>query len=78
MILLLERPKHQGKFDLRAQLVKNLPVNAGDPSSILGSGRSPGGGHGPLTPGFWPGESHAQRSLLGYSPWGCKDSDMTE
>ena len=24
------------------------------------------------------GESHAQRSLVGYSPWGCKESDMTE
>ena len=22
-----------------------------------------------------PGESHGQRSLLGYSPWGCRDSD---
>ena len=27
---------------------------------------------------FLPGESHGQRSLAGYSPWGCKDSDMTE
>ena len=25
-----------------------------------------------------PGESHGQRSLAGYSPWGCKESDMTE
>ena len=24
------------------------------------------------------GESHGQRSLTGYSPWGCKESDMTE
>ena len=23
-------------------------------------------------PGFLPGESHGQRSLVGYSPWGCK------
>ena len=30
------------------------------------------------TPGFWPGESHGQRSLAGYSPWGCKESDTTE
>ena len=30
------------------------------------------------TPVFLPGESHGQRSLLGYSPWGCKESDMTE
>ena len=27
---------------------------------------------------FLPGESHGQRSLVGYSPWGCKESDMTE
>ena len=25
-----------------------------------------------------PGESHGQRSLAGYSPWGCKESDTTE
>ena len=30
------------------------------------------------TPVFWPGESHGQRSLMGYSPWGCKELDMTE
>ena len=29
-------------------------------------------------PVFLPGESHGQRSLVGYSPWGCKESDMTE
>ena len=27
---------------------------------------------------FLPGESHGQRSLVGYSPWGCKESDTTE
>ena len=30
------------------------------------------------TPLFFPGESHGQRSLLGYSPWDCKESDTTE
>ena len=25
-----------------------------------------------------PGESHGGRSLVGYSPWGHKESDMTE
>ena len=25
-----------------------------------------------------PEEVHGQRSLVGYSPWGCKESDMTE
>ena len=27
---------------------------------------------------FLPGESYGQRSLVGYSPWGSKESDMTE
>ena len=30
------------------------------------------------TPVFLPGESHGQRSLAGYSPLGCKESDTTE
>ena len=30
------------------------------------------------TPVVLPGESHGQRSLADYSPWGCKESDMTE
>ena len=27
---------------------------------------------------FLHGEFHGQRSLVGYSPWGCKESDRTE
>ena len=30
------------------------------------------------TPILLPGKSHGQRSLVGCSPWGCKESDMTE
>ena len=30
------------------------------------------------TPVFLPGKSHEQRSLVGYSPWGHKESDTTE
>ena len=30
------------------------------------------------TPVFSPGETHGQRSLVGYSPRGCKESDMTD
>ena len=30
------------------------------------------------TPTFLPGEFHGQRSLAGYSPWGCKGLDRTE
>ena len=31
-----------------------------------------------LTLVFLPGKSHGQRSLAGYSPWSCKELDMTE
>ena len=47
--------------------------NAGDSGSISGLGRSPGEENGPPSPVFWSGEFHGQ-----YSPWGCKESDMTE
>ena len=30
------------------------------------------------TPVFLPGSPHGQSSLVGYSPWGCKDLDTTE
>ena len=30
------------------------------------------------TPVFLPGKSYGQRSLVGYSPWGLKESDTTE
>ena len=30
------------------------------------------------TPVFLPGESHGQRRLVGYSPWGRKELDVTE
>ena len=30
------------------------------------------------TPVFLPGESHGQRSLAGYSPWGRSELDTTE
>ena len=30
------------------------------------------------TPALLPGKSHGRRSLIGYSPWGRKESDTTE
>ena len=30
------------------------------------------------TPVLLPGKSHGWRSLVGYSPWGCKELNMTE
>ena len=32
----------------------------------------------PLTTIFLPREPHGQKSPVGYSPWGCKELDMTE
>ena len=31
-----------------------------------------------LTPVLLPGKSHGWRSVIGYSPWSCKESDITE
>ena len=48
-----------------------------DTDSIPRSERSPEGGNdNPLQ--YLPGESHGQRSLVGYSPWGRKELDITE
>ena len=55
---------HYGASEM-VLVVKNPPAYAG---SIPGSGRSPGGGHDQPTPVFLPGESHGQKSLVGYSP----------
>ena len=52
--------------------------NSGDLGSIPGMGRSPGGGHGNPPQYSCLENPHGQRSLAGYSPWGCKESDMTE
>ena len=58
--------------------VKGLSANAGDMGSVPGSGRFPWGREWLPTPGSLPGESHGQRSLVGYSPGGPKKSNMTE
>ena len=57
---------------------KESACNAGDPGSILGSGRPPGEGNWQPTPVFLPGKSQRQRSLAGYSPLGHQKSDTTE
>ena len=55
------------------------PEDAGDAAGLIpGSGRSPEGRRWQPTPVSLPGESHEQRSLTGYSPWGHKESDTTE
>ena len=61
-----------------AQTVKNLPANVGDLNSISGLARSPEGGHSNPLQYSCLENPHEQRSLAGYSPWGRKESDMTE
>ena len=50
----------------------------GDLGSIPGSGKIPWRTEWLPTTVFLPGESHEQRNLVGYSPWGCKELDTTE
>ena len=57
---------------------KESVCNAGDPDSISGLGSSPGGGHGSPLQYSCLENPHGQRSLAGYSLWGCKESDTTE
>ena len=60
-----------------AQTIKNLPAMRETWVQSLGWEDPLEEGWQP-TPVFLPGESHGQRSLASYSPWGCKESDMTE
>ena len=58
---------------------KYIPMNSvGDLGPIPELGRSPGGGHGNPPQYFCLENPHGQRSLVGYSPWGCKEWDTTE
>ena len=52
--------------------------SARDSGSIPGWGRSPGGGHGNPLQHSCLGKSQRQRTLVSYSPWSHKESDMTE
>ena len=62
-------------------MVKSPPTSAGDVrdgGSIPGSGRAPGGEHGNPSQYSCLENPHGQRSLVGYSPQDCKESDMSE
>ena len=51
---------------------------AGDPGSIPGVGRSPGGGHGNPLQYSCLENPHGQTILASYNPWGHKELDTTE
>ena len=64
-----------------ALVVKTPVENAGDKRDgglIPASGRSPGGARGNPLQYSYLEKPHGQRSLVGYSPWGHKESDTTE
>ena len=70
---------------LMAQTVKSLPAmwethvqSLGDPCSITGSGRTPWRQKWGPTAVFLPGKCHGCSSLVGFTSWGCKESDTTE
>ena len=57
-------------------MVKNLPVMR--ETWVRSLGCEDPLEEGMATPVSLPGESHGQRSLVGYSPWGRKELDTTE
>ena len=57
---------------------KESAYNEGDLGFIPGWGRFPGGGYGNPPQYSCLEKLHGQRSLVGYSPWSHKESDMTE
>ena len=67
---------------MMAQLVKNSPANAEDVKDMglidPWVRKIPWKRKWLPTPVFFSGTSHGQRGLAGYSPWGHKESEMTE
>ena len=82
--IFLDQESNQSLLHCRWVLYQGFPggsdskasaCNAGNPGSIPGLGRSPGEGNSnPLL----PRKFHGWRRLVGYSPWGHKQSDTTE
>ena len=63
---------------LVAQMVKHLPAMCGRPRFDSWVGKTPWRRKWQSTPALLLGKSHGWRSLIGYSPWGHKESDTTE
>ena len=67
---------HQKWASLVSETMKESACNAAEPGSVPGSGRSPGEENGyPLQ---YSSLENGQKSLVGYNPWGRKESDTTE
>ena len=71
----IKRDYGKGRDFLVARTVKNPPAVW---ETFPGLGRSLGGGHGNPVHYSSLENPHGQRSLAGYSPWCCKELDMTE
>ena len=70
-------PTNLGWASQVALVVKKPPANTGD-MRVRSLGRKiPWRRAWQPSPLSLPGESHGQRSLVGYSPWGRKESDTT-
>ena len=57
---------------------KESACNVGDLGLVSGLGKILWRKKWQPTPAFLPGEFRGQRSLVGFSPRGCKELDMTE
>ena len=65
---------HEGIYQHYMLESDNLILN----SNTIHEGKIPWRRKWQPSPVPLPGKSHGQRSLVGYSPWGCKESDTTE
>ena len=75
----IEEPRPWGCEDSdMTQQLSTAQHTVGDMGLIPGLGRSPGGGHGNLLQYSCLENLHGQKSLMGYSPWDHKESDMTD
>ena len=81
----LSLSRHGAMFQLQREAnLQSFPGHCGGKESTCqaeDAGSIPGLGRGRKrqpTPVPFPGKSHGQRSLVGYSPWGRKESDTTE
>ena len=70
IVIKLTKIKDRDKI-LKATREKQQVTYKGTPIKVLADQWQP-------TPVFLPGKSHGRRSLIGCSPWGCKELDTTE